>query len=286
MFEAKQYALGRWLFIGIFLSMFAYCGSTGPQNKKKLQLIANGKLSDGILRADIAMVQEALDEGADVFFEDFSGSTPWTNMLRNDGKSRDAILKVLISKGVDIDAKNVRGTSALHKSLEDKNYVYANTLLAYHADVNIKNENDENVLYGMVKCFGTDCFKNALALVRGYGIDLDSRNKRGETVLDFAIMSGEFQNAEQLIKAGANVNNVTNNGEITLNYFGCLIDERKKPVFELLIKFGAHVNHLDRSGRTVLQALRVKNVETFGNSASEKDCRTIVGLLKDAGAKE
>jgi hypothetical protein len=145
-------------------------------------------------------------------------------------------LKQLLQSGVNIDAQDSQGRTALMMSLVPNfrnNNVF--NLMNTSAD-----NNDEQITQFLIE----------------NGADLNIQNNRGDTALIFAIELSNKNAIELLIKKGANVNITNNKKENAIFYTPN--DENHTNVLEmmkLLIEANINVNQQDEQGETILMKL-------------------------------
>ena len=97
-------------------------------------------LSYAIEKGFLAGINTILKAGISLVYE--KGQTTALHALAKHNPNID-IAKQLIERGIDINARDKIGNTALHISLQDKKYVLAELLLKNKAQKNIKNNKDE-----------------------------------------------------------------------------------------------------------------------------------------------
>ncbi len=113
------------------------------------------------------------------------------------------IVKLLISKGADIDAKGIKGT-ALQIAIINQDTLIAELLIKNGAKLQeFSYGNSELHLAAMNGC------TKLIPLLLKYGIKVDQLNDYNHTPLYYASMHGHSETAESLIAAGANKNNIS-----------------------------------------------------------------------------
>ena len=107
------------------------------------------ELITSIYLNDIKNIKEALENGADVYFQDEqSGMSPLhVAILQN---NRD-IVELLLEKGADVNLQNNSGDTPLHFAIAGENVELCNLLLNAGADVNLQNENGKTPLHHAVE---------------------------------------------------------------------------------------------------------------------------------------
>jgi ankyrin repeat protein/imidazolonepropionase-like amidohydrolase len=201
-------------------------------------------------------------------------------------------VKLLISEGADVNAKNNEGLTPLHCAARAGHKEIVGLLLAHGADVNIGGADynrtaaefamwsNHTEIVQLLISKGADISPLHFAiymkdearvksLIEG-GADVSRRTPYGTTPLDRAVVAGFKDIVELLIAKGADVNAKDNWNWTPLHsaVYG------HKDIVELLITKGANVNARDGASRTPLWY------------AKEEGHTEIVELLRKHGAKE
>ncbi|WP_201829409.1 ankyrin repeat domain-containing protein [Microvirga zambiensis] len=177
----------------------------------------------------------------------------------------------LLARGVDIDARDESGRTALLIATHGNRIEIARALIEAGADVNAKDRIDDSpYLYA-----GARGHLEILKMTLAHGADLKSTNRYGGTALIPASERGHVDTVRTLIDAGVNVDHVNNLGWTALLEAIILGDggERHRQIVELLVKAGADVNLADRDGVRPLQHARsrgYKGIETILVSAGAR----------------
>ncbi|MEG4068866.1 ankyrin repeat domain-containing protein [Microcoleus sp. Pol11C2] len=182
--------------------------------------------------------------------------------------------KLLIAKGADVNAKNTNGLTPLHTA---RSKAIAQILLAAGAKINIKEDNAQYgkstaLLHNAAKIGFKELVQQLIkdganvAIRDGYRrtplhfattkevaallmLDVNARDKSGNTPLHLAVERGSQDIAELLIANGARVNVRNENGQTPL-YRAIAIGHNE--IAALLINNGTDVNNIDGSGTTPL----------------------------------
>ena len=96
----------------------------------------NKALVKACIIGDLAAVEKAIDEGANVNYKDENGYTP---LLISSNSGNIELVKMLISKGADINSKGSFGITALHKASGLGYIEVVEFLIKNGAIVNVKN---------------------------------------------------------------------------------------------------------------------------------------------------
>ena len=108
-------------------------------------------------------------------------------------------VKSILSKGVDINAKNRRSWTPLHTAIDSKQNEIVQLLLDKNADVNLADNNGETSIHLAVKSGQ----KDIVELLIAKGADLNIVNTHSENALSLAKKAGHKEITELLIKHGA-----------------------------------------------------------------------------------
>lgn len=160
----------------------------------------------------------------------------------------------LVSEGVEIEARDATGSTALLVATRANKVDAARALIEAGADVNAKDRiNDSAYLYAGARGH-LEILKAALA----HGADLQSTNRYGGTALIPAAERGHVETVQTLIEAGVAVDHVNNLGWTALLEAIILGNgrERHQQIVAMLLKAGANPNLADREGVTPLQHAR------------------------------
>lgn len=111
------------------------------------------------------------------------------------------------------------------------------------------------------------------------GADPNIRNKRGVTALQLATSLGFIEGAEELIKAGAQVNVSDQTGETPLI---AAVHSRNVPMVRLLLAQGSDPDHNDNSGRSARDYMQVM----AGNTLMKQEFETADEKRKGAGTQK
>ena len=139
------------------------------------------------------------------------------------------------------------------------------SLISKGADINAKNRNNSTVLNYAVQNIGPDSLKHVEFLVNN-GADVNVKNYNGETILSNALSNSSpyvFEIVDLLINKGANVNHRHASTSLTiLHYATRLRNSNAFKIVELLVNKGADVNVKDKYGETPLfEAVVNKNLD-------------------------
>jgi|GEM_PF-2076862 len=168
-----------------------------------------------------------------------------------EAKSYRPLVSLLLSYGVNINAKNSYGTTLLYRvtTLEPGCKDLAEFLLSKGADPNIQDKNGGTVLHSMV---GKDTKPEAVEVVKlllSKGANPNMRDNKGRTPVDYAIIFGRgkyFKEImELLISSGADLNTPDDEGYTTLSRVKGSYPYNKEKV-DFLVSKGAIPRQLEQ----------------------------------------
>ena len=216
--------------------------------------------------ADTAIIDKLLKAGADANAPGADGQTPLMILART---SNTAAAELLIRHGANVNAKESwRGQTALHWAAARSQPAMVKTLLAHHADPNVRS----TVNTGL---------RQVTSEPR-----VQARPVGGLTPLLYAARQGCLACVQSLVEAGADPN-MTDPESMTPMLMAT--ESFHFDIAAYLIKKGADVNRWDWWGRTPLYAAVDLSSLPYGGRADHPTLdRTsalqLIGLLLDAGA--
>lgn len=187
----------------------------------------------------------------------------------------------LLDGGMDVDAKDAYGNTALIAAASNGRKQMVLLLLSRGADVNEVNNKDLTALMGAAV---NGDYRLAHQLIK-VGAAVNARNNEGETALHMAVQYGHYNAAKVLLNGGANPNlrnsvraNFDNSGFTPLMY-AATHGLTREPVdwaamAQLLVQNGADPNLTSNHGEAAL------------NYARQADDAKLIAVLKQAGAKD
>lgn len=188
-----------------------------------------------------------------------------------EGKEFDTV-RELLANGVDIDAQDGQGRTALMIATYAYDVDMVKILIDEGANVDIQDDMLNNpFLYA-----GAEGYMDILKLMIAAGADPTITNRYGGVALIPASEHGYVEIVEELLtKTKTDVNHVNNLGWTALLEAIILNDgsEKQQQTIRLLIEHGADVNLADKDGVTPLA------------HASEKQFKEIEEILLESGAK-
>lgn len=187
-----------------------------------------------------------------------------------EGKEVDRV-RDLLDKGVDINAQDTQGRTAIMIATYANDVEMVKVLIAEGADVDIQ----DNMLNNPFLYAGAEGYMEILKLMIAAGADPTITNRYGGVALIPASEHGYVEVVNELLtNTKTDVNHVNNLGWTALLEAIILNDgsEKQQQTIRLLIEHGTDVNLADKDGVTPLEHAR------------EKGYKEIEEILLEAGA--
>jgi len=228
------------------------------------------------------------DFGANVQYKNNAGENFIYTILNTYGLETDKVkeyIAILLDNGIDINEKNIVGTTPLICAIKRNKKDFIPFLLENGADANeTDNLNNTAFYYAVAEQFSFDMY-DALATVSSP--DFNIVNKDGRTLLTHFISSvsgspSDITFLERLLADGADVN-------FCAQYYGQpksgidFIVEKKSDILKSVLEnVSLDVNEQDNHGNTILHKVCAYNVNYDAEMAKETYRK--VKLLLDQGA--
>ena len=194
--------------------------------------------------------------------------------IYNHSRRRHTVSYFLEESGVDVNAKNESGHTALMQAIEYDHFAIIKLLLDKGADVNAKSNVGNTALILAMQRRHMPTIQNnwveIIKLLLSREADVNAKNEIGHTALMFAIGYGNSKIIELLLDRGADVNAKEDRGYTPLML---AIQHKLFNIIELLLDRGADVNAISEHGTTAL---------LLANKYEEPK---VVELLLNRGAK-
>lgn len=166
------------------------------------------------------------------------------------------VLQVLLNSGAYIDAQDDRGFTPLMSSIMEDDYDACRLLIGHGASVDLKDV-DGNSLFTVAVLERANPLIAELLLK--YDVDIDSRDRFGDSAMHLAAERGRADSAKALIDYGININATNASGRTALHVVAAEGDEE---IAKMLIASGADINAIDISGFNALScAAYMGNIE-------------------------
>jgi len=164
-------------------------------------------------------------------------SLAWGDDLITAVKAGDAnAVESMIKQGVDVDAPEANGTTALHWAVYQQDAPLVKRLLEAHAKVSVVNQFGSTPMQEAALTGNAEIIKMLLTA----GADVESANAEGQTALMVVARTGNVAAAKALLIAGAKVNATESfGGQSPLMWAAA---QCQPAMIRMLIEYGAKVN--------------------------------------------
>jgi len=242
----------------VWLAFILYaCASTVPLTP----------LIESTMQSDVNRIEQLLKSGADI--NEPGGRYGETALMAASRKGNFDIVKLLISKGADVNAKGTYGDTALIAASWGCQLDIVKYLIEKNAKINEKNKSYGSTALNIV---AGDCDDaRIIRQLLDNGADLNIKNNGGDSPFFSAVKHGNVNSIAMLLETGAYINERNKNGYTAL-MIATLKDNKSAAAF--LIDKHIDINAKNDSGETAL-SIAIRNKHS-----------AIVELLRNAGAKE
>ncbi|EAY19401.1 ankyrin repeat protein, putative [Trichomonas vaginalis G3] len=209
-----------------------------------------------------------LSLGANINAKDIFGSTALHKAARSNCKET---VEFLISRGANINEKDNDEVTALHEAVLIDSLEIFKILLSHGANIN-----ESTALHLAVH----DGSKEIVKLFISHGANVNLKDEKGETALVIATYLDNTELVELLLSHGSSVN--------YRDYCGhkCLINAvsyHNLEIVKLLLRYGANINEKDKYEDTALHQIAFYK-SLFGDVETENKNKEIVEFLISHGA--
>lgn len=232
---------------------------------EKQVMAKNGELMEAITNDNLEEVKRLLDEGVEINAWNKDGDTALM-YASEDGKIE--LVKLLLDKGADVNATGYDGCTALIRACENEKIEVIKRLLKNKADVNVRAKDGETALICACQKGNLEVAKVLIAK----GADVNAKGEDSRTPLIMACigsMDNQLEMIKLLLKNGSGVEIKDDYNETALMHAAA---SNNPKIVKLLIDKGADVSAATEGGYTLLMV------------AAQHDSPEVVRLLLDKGA--
>lgn len=190
-------------------------------------------------------------------------------------RGRTSVVKFLLEKGVDVDARDQKGRTPLICSVINGHAETVKLLLDSGANIESTFEGNTVLMEAVMQNH-----EEIVIVLISHGADKEARNKAGHTALHIAAASSYVRVVRSLLDAGANID-AKDKKEITPLMTAAV--RNKLWMVVLLLERGADVNAKDKDGETALvlhQNTEASKIVMFTELYKRRNT-PIAKLLKD-----
>lgn len=202
-------------------------------------------LSISIQNGDLASATALLNAGANINAKDRYQRTPFLSAVIS---GQVSLARLLAQRGADLQAKDNRGREALHYAAENRSPEMMNYLLSLRP-ANLSPVDEYNYTPAQLAIYsGRTAQLNSLL---GAGVSANERigNSQDPSLLVLAIDRRSVDMVQALIQAGANIQDVDEDGEPPLLH---ALRSRSERIIQLLLNSGASPNVTSRNGTSAI----------------------------------
>ncbi|XP_044726615.1 serine/threonine-protein phosphatase 6 regulatory ankyrin repeat subunit B-like [Chrysoperla carnea] len=166
--------------------------------------------------------------------------------LHKSARSKNVeICEMLLNKGVDVDAGERNGLTALHIVTQEGSNDIVKLLLERGAEVDSKTKYNITPLYFSAQRGQQEIIETLLK----FGADINCRNMDGNRALHIASQFGHVKVVTTLLEYGCDINSRDIDGKTALHIAS---HEGRFKVFTTLLEYGCDINSRDKVGNTAL----------------------------------
>ena len=255
----KTLKLTGWALLGTLFG-FALGGCSGKELAKESVEPAPETTAAAAGQQEMIPVQQEVTEVAEEVSADSALIDPSPERLVLAARYGQAsAVNYLLDGGMDVNAKDAYGNTALIAAASNDQTEMVEALLARGANVNAANKKELTALMGAAVRGDYELVHRLI----GAGADVNAKNNDGETALFMAVQYGHYTAAKVLLNGGANPNlrntaraNLPNSGYTPLIYSAThgLTKEQIDwaELAKLLLENGANPNLTSTHGETAL----------------------------------
>ena len=266
---------------GKTLLHWAVVYNNAPLVKQLLKLGANVNDQDfdgftplyyALSKKNYTMAKLLIESGADVNIKDFHGNTPLHYALKHSLNMK--FVELLVKNGAELEDTFLKSASDFPEYQKEQltwkavwnGWIPAKSKfsqrIVFRKFVSFMKEGDEKSIQRLLSLIAQGKIRNDV---------LNLRDKKGKTLLHWAVVYNNAPLVKQLLKLGANVNDQDFDGFTPL-YFA--LSKKNYTMAKLLIESGANVNVKDIHGNTPLHyalkhSLNMKFVELLVKNGTD-----------------
>lgn len=187
-------------------------------------------------------------------------------LLASAYNGEEAVVRILLDSGIDIEAKNDSVWTALHFAARYGGETVVRFLLERGANKEERTDKGSTALHLATAKRGN---AGMLKLLLENGFDIDARDNDERTALHEAACRGHWLLVQYLLEQGANINAKTSDGATTLHIVAASTEEGNKATLLLLLERGIEI-----------EAKRAKDWTALHESAARADAELMQVLLE------
>ncbi len=200
------------------------------------------------------LAQYLIEQGANIFAEDSEKLSPlYVTCIGS--TPNISIIKLLLKKGADINARGYNNNTLLHVACERAFNKVIEFLIKKGAHLNVKNNAEATPLH--IACVPNNPNLLIIKTLIESGADVNAQGAKQITPLHIVCQIGFYKGVQYLVQNGAHVHAETSS-KVTPLHLAC--KEGFYDCIEFLIKHGAHVNAENNARETPLHMACSKGI--------------------------
>lgn len=208
-------------------------------------------------------------------------------------KSKNELVKYLISKNANINIANTNGDTPLSLAVGNADIEIVRQLIDNGGDINHLNEYGNTLLMECVKGDNSKKMETfqIISLLVKEGLNINSKNIYGNTALSYTINKRNIKTLKYLIKLKADVNVTDSLGNtpihkiVLLSLFDRLKNKELDEIFEILFQAGSNPNLKNNEGLTPLH-LAVKPFKEKDEKAALQVAQKLLDYSADPSIED
>lgn len=201
-------------------------------------------LHEAARSGNVEIMHNLIEKNSDLDSQDQSG---WTALSLASGWGHLEIVKILLDKGADPNVAGHDGWTALHDASGEGHAEIVDTLLKAGADP--ERITKIGSASTAIHCAMDNSHRNVVKVFLDHGVNLESRNNWGRTLLNHCLTTDDVEIIDRLIESGCNVNSADHIGMTPLIH----VAEHVPAFVPKLLAAGADINRATFKGSTALQ---------------------------------
>lgn len=212
---------------------------------------------------DTEVISYFLKKGVDINAKNESGNTA---LISSSYRNNLEIVTFLVENGADINQTNKQGVSAVARAIRSNSLEVVDYLISKGADLNVTDKEGNNLTYYLIKSFRKgqpDKFNEKLKLLTENGLDIKNKQKDGSTVFHIAVQGSSLDLLEIINTFEVDINAIDANGHTALHY--AAMKSNNDQMLRYLISIGANTKIKTQFDETAFDLAKENELLTKNN---------------------